>query len=257
MKRFVLALAVWCVGVACQVASHRTDEAGGGYAFQVTSADLPRICIMDSGAGSTHEASVRATLLSLLEQKNIPSETVTPRLTSLPIYEPDGRLMKRRFLEQIDKATQSCDLVHLSWNLPHTESTIEIERALDKLGREHAVLVGAGGGPPTGLRAPLSGTVLGNVSTALIVGELGVDGLTTPAYSGAELLTALHAPAGTRGSSFSSLVLTAEIAAKWNQRRREKWLAWSKALREDMSLRNRGAGAGALIFRSAAELVAR
>lgn len=255
MRRLGFVLLLWGAGVACQVAPSRSGGELVAVAPPLTSADLPRLCVLDSGPGNSHEARVRETLLELLRQKGISRALVEPRLTSLPIYESDGRLPKRRFLEQIARAGESCDLVHLSWNLPHAEGTIEIEGALESLGREKAVLVAAAGGPPTGLQRPLADSVLGRVASALIVGERGVDGLIYPSYTGPEMLTALPAPAGTQGSSFSSLILTAEIIARWQTRTSEGWRAWARERRDAMASEYQRGNAGAHLFRNAPELV--
>lgn len=186
------------------------------------------LCLMDSGSGSDHERKVTEALTNLLTEKGWSESKIRRSLLSLPIYDESGSLRSTQFVMQIERARTECDVVHLSWNLPRSSQTVQIERELDELSRRKVVVMAAGSASGSG-SAALRTTVAGQVSQALVVAEATIDGRLHPSSNtGSEIVVALPAPLGYEGSSFSSLVLTAEIAARWNTRTSAEWLRWAQ-----------------------------
>ncbi len=221
----------------------------------------PRLCFMDSGDGHEHQKNLRTSFDEILIGRQTDPVKISVKIQFLPIYEVDGQLLKRKFLQQIESAKQNCDLVHLSWNLTHSSGFLEVESALSELARDSVVLVAAAGEPENLVRQRnLSESVIGHVPQALIVGERTAEGtLKFPSFTGAEMLTALESPKGREGSSFSSLYLTAEIFIRWPMRSKQEWLSWSqKIINSHRSEEQQGSESGARslrIFRSPQELI--
>jgi hypothetical protein len=165
------------------------------------------IAVLDTGEHSPHQAKVVAALKALLVDCRI------CEIKTFPIYDSQGSLSEKTFLPALKRAAAESKIIHLSWNTLSTPQMKEIEVELNRVSKVR-VVIAAAGVPETEIAAPLSKTVMGKIPQVLIVGEAGPKGhLVANSYFGPEMLTALSVPEGApRGSSFSSLKLTAAIA---------------------------------------------
>lgn|GEM_PF-6696340 len=191
--------------------------------------DSPKVCVLDAPESNEHGRNIKAALTELLAEAPIDPPV---QVFYLPIYSEEGALLQTKFLEQIASAKATCDLVHLSWNLPRSAATAKIEAELASLAEEKILVAAVGS--PTDMRrvAPLQTTVMGQVPAALLVGESTQAGVTAyPSYLGPQILIFLQAPSNFLGSSFSSLRLTAKIASSWSKRSRAEWRSWSAQTR--------------------------
>lgn len=168
-----------------------------------------RIAVFDSGKGSNHESKVT----SLLKQSLKDCEQCEFR--SYPIYNWNGELSVGRFLSALQRAEESADILHFSWNIERSAKTKEIEERILELGQSGKIIVAAAGESTKNGRKllKLNETVMGSAAGAFLIGELSPRGwLNLRSNYGDELFTALPAPAGLRGSSFSSIAFTSKLA---------------------------------------------
>lgn len=168
-----------------------------------------RISVFDSGAGFDHEKKILKILKSHL------ASCRSCEVRSFPIYEKDGTLRVSGFLSALKKGAQGAQILHFSWNIPAIPKTEPIVQALNDLSRQGKIIVASAGENYENRHRilKLSGTVMGKVQGALIIGELDPRGYLSPrSFYGDEMLTALAPPEGNSGSSFSAVLFTAELA---------------------------------------------
>lgn len=172
------------------------------------------IAVLDDGA--THEKEVIRVLSQLIR------ECTKCKIHAYPIYNKDGELSEKTFIESLNKALKETDIIHLSWNIESSIKTQRIEDSLNKAAKIKLVVAAAGapsGGP--NLQRPLSETVMGKVKEALIVGELNPNSrkIHMNSYTGPEMFVALTTVKNKNGSSFSLPKLTATAALKMAQQK--------------------------------------
>lgn len=168
-----------------------------------------RIAVFDSGKGSIHESNVTALLKQALKS------CAECEYRAYPIYNWNGELSVGRFLSALTRAKESADILHFSWNIERSASTSGIEELLQEIAKEGKIIVAAAGESTKQGRKllKLKETVMGKAPGVFLIGELSPRGwLNLRSNYGDELFTALPAPPGLRGSSFSSIAFTAELA---------------------------------------------
>jgi hypothetical protein len=90
---------------------------------------------------------------------------------------------------------------------------------------KNKILISAGGAP-TGreLSGPLSKTVMGQIPESFIIGELSKKNrLVLNSYYGEPMFTAIAAPEGLPGSSFSSVLFTSALVNAMDKDPRKDW----------------------------------
>ncbi len=176
------------------------------FSLQTTAAGFC-VAVLDSGAGNPHEKQVTQIIRDGL--KSCAGCTIK----SFPIYDLKGDFSVEKMLTQIKKATKTCSVINLSWNML-LDSTLEsVRNELTSTVKSGVLVVAASGEPDSkeGSRL-LSSTVMGRVDGAILIGELDKKGkLPIEAYYGPELLTALNPPEGKLGSSFAAALFSARL----------------------------------------------
>ncbi len=199
---FVLGLAI---GVA-QGAINKSSASDSGLREKPKTI---RIAIFDSGEGSSHEKKVTALLRRGL------SGCGQCEIRSYPIYNWNGELSVGRFLSALSRAKENADILHFSWNIERGRNTKDIEEAIKGLVQSGKIVVAAAGESTKNGRKilKLNETVMGSTPGVFIIGELSPRGwLNIRSNYGDELFTALPAPPGLKGSSFSSVSFTSLLA---------------------------------------------
>lgn len=192
----------------------------------------PTICVLDSGSGNSHQKEVLIALESLLSAEAWSSQRIQSAIKTYPIYEADGSLASANVLRQLNAAAETCDILHLSWNLQRSPRTLEIEERLSQISLNKIVVIAAGATTTGGIE-PLRRTVAGQIKNAIIIAEAMEDGRLHPSsYSGGEIAIALPPPKGKAGSSFSSLRVSSALLNSWSQRKPLQWLEWSRSVNE-------------------------
>lgn len=131
-----------------------------------------------------------------------------------PIYDDRGQLDLAKFQKSLENLPPQFEVIHLSWNQFFEPQFQGVVTALNLLIAKGRVIVAAGGESQelNRMNGPLKETVMGGVQNAILVGELDAKGkLTSRAFFGPELTAAWLAPEGYKGSSFSSVLMTAEV----------------------------------------------
>ena len=179
------------------------------------------IAVLDTGSGSPHEAE----LLKVLKKELASCHKC--EVKTFPIYDQQGNLYLKTFLGALKAAQKNgARVIHLSWNVRADalwESTVaKMVVALDEVGSKAVVVAAAGDASESEdkskPRESLSQTVMAQVKHAFIIGELSENGKPLRgAWKGAELLTSIQPPAGTKGSSFSSLLFSAALLKMWSE----------------------------------------
>lgn len=177
------------------------------------------IAVLDTGSGNSHEAKVVKQLKAELRR------CFACKILTFPIYEKDGTLKIEKVLEQLKEASKQASLLHLSWNIPASPETQKIEDLLRELKKKNIIIVGAAGAPAKPqLSRPLNESVLGRSAAVYIVGEADKKGnLVSNSYYGPEMYLKIEPQWGLKGSSFSSLKLTALVARNWKKKTPEQW----------------------------------
>ncbi len=168
-----------------------------------------QIAVFDSGKGSSHESKVTALLKRALK------DCADCEYRAYPIYNWSGELSVGRFLSALTRAKEFADILHFSWNIERSPKTADIEEMLQKMAKQGKIIVAAAGESTKHGRKilKLSETVMGKVPGVFLIGELSPRGwLSLQSNYGDELFTALPAPPGMRGSSFSSVAFTGKLA---------------------------------------------
>lgn len=171
-----------------------------------------KVAVLDTPLGHPHSRNV----IRVIESNYSASCRLEVEL--FPIYER-GNLTVPRFLSALRKSREFSPVItNISWNTLYHEAYEPIVRELRKVSQT-GFLVTAGGQDlsPHGIHA-LSDTVMGKVPGALVIGALSEDGRLARRSVHGELLTALPAPDGTLGSSFSAALFTGKLAERvcWN-----------------------------------------
>jgi hypothetical protein len=162
------------------------------------------IAVLDDGA--SHEEKIVKALKELL--KNCRS----CQIETYPIYKKNGDLTTSSFLDAL-KAAKKAQIINLSWNIPATLQTGEIEMGLAEAAKKQIIVAAAGAPSGNQITRPLSETVIGKIPHILVVGELSKKGhLSMNSYYSEDILTALTPVGENKGSSFSVVKLTAAIA---------------------------------------------
>lgn len=127
------------------------------------------------------------------------------------IYNNKGELLLNDFLYALKKIDNSYRVINLSWNLPFEEKYFAIVQELNRITDLGVVLVAASG-IETGSKPVINidQTVMGQVKSAILVGELINGKLTNKAYYGEKISIALPEDQKYKGSSF----LAAEISGR-------------------------------------------
>lgn len=179
------------------------------------------LALLDTGSGSTHEAE----LLKVLNKELVNCSRC--EVKTFPIYDKNGNLYLKTFLNALKAAQKSgAKIIHLSWNVRKealSDSAVaQMVVALDEVAPKAVVVAAAGDGQNDKVvvqaRTSLSETVMGQVKHAFLIGELSEAGRPLrSAWTGSELLTSIQPPAGTKGSSFSSLLFSAALLKAWSE----------------------------------------
>lgn len=154
----------------------------------------------------------------------------------IPIYNEHGQLEVSKFQKALDVLPADIQVLHLSWNQFFEPQFQGVIKALHQQIQKGKVVVAASGESQDANRinGPLKETVMGQVPGAILVGELDGKGkLTSRAFFGPELTAAWSAPSGYRGSSFSSILLTAELCKRGVQN--QNWPTKFKSIKERSS----------------------
>lgn len=167
-----------------------------------------KIAVLDTPPGYAHSQKVIEVI-----QSNY-SASCRLEIELYPIYN-NGNLTVQGFRSALQKSQMfSPAIINISWNTVYRRPYNPIVKELRKFSHTGFLVTAAGQdrGPNRHDIHELSGTVMGKVSKALIIGALSDDGRLAPRTFHGELLTALPPPEGTLGSSFSAAFFTAKLA---------------------------------------------
>ncbi len=171
--------------------------------FSVIGYSKTKLAVIESHEAHPHRKQIE----ELFKSKLDPAVDVR----YINFYEANGDLTEATALKALDDA-KSADVIHLSWNLPDEPAFSKIKKRLQQLAGKKILIAAAGAPSGRELSAPLSKTVMGQVPDAFVIGELTKKA--RPAinsYYGEPLFTALQAPEGHLGSSFSSVLFTVSL----------------------------------------------
>ncbi len=145
-------------------------------------------------------------------------------------YAKDGTLDLAALRERIEGMPEDISFVFFDFNLKFTDENKVLVEVLNKKIEKGLVVVGAAGSPkPSDSSSPLNRTVLGQIKSALIIGELGDrDRLMPTAFYGPEMLTAIRPPKDKMGQGYSPLIFAANLAENWQKRSSQEWTDYLK-----------------------------
>lgn len=217
-------LAVVLFVILTSMSSHGVGLAGAAEESSKKEKSLVKIAVLDTGSGSPHENQIVSDLTELIKIKLNSEKTPAGEIQDLiqikvfPIYTKNGTLTEKQFLTSLQKAAKTSDVIHLSWNILSTAKTLKIETALKNLNDQKIIIAAAGNPENSSFNQKLETSVMGKVPGAFIVGELDHKGhLSIHSFFGREMFTALTPVQGRKGSSFSSIKLTAAIALRLSE----------------------------------------
>lgn len=137
----------------------------------------------------------------------------------------DGKFDVKVLIAKIESLPEDISFIFINYNMKVTDENKQLVELLNKKAAMGIVIVGAAGSPAsTDSSSPLSRTVLGQVKSALIIGELGErDRLMPTAFYGPEMLTAIRPPKDKLGQGYSPLIFAANLAENWQKRSAQEW----------------------------------
>lgn len=167
-----------------------------------------KIAVLDTPAGHSHSEKV----IEIIESNYMGTCPLEVRLFA--IYDK-GNLTVQGVRTAAEEGWKfSPDIMNISWNTLYRRPYDPIVRELEKVSR-NGFLVAAAVDDPVPRDGPgSSGTVMGKVSKALVIGALSRNGAPTSDNFRGELLTAVAPPEGTLGSSFTAALFTATLAER-------------------------------------------
>lgn len=167
-----------------------------------------KVAVLDTPAGHSHSQNVIAVIESNY------SASCRLEVELFPVYER-GNLTVPGFLAALQESREfNPDITNISWNTLYRSAYEPIVRELQKVSDTGFLVTASGQNlSPDGIHA-LSSTVMGRVPRALVIGELSKRGRLARYNVHGELFTALPAPDGTLGSSFSAALFTGKLAER-------------------------------------------
>lgn len=143
-------------------------------------------------------------------------------------YNKDGVVDLSDLNERIESLPAETSFVFFDFNMKVTEQNKDLVQLLNQKAKNGLVIVGTAGAPKQDeTSGPLSRTVLGQVESALIIGELGdKDRLMPTGFYGPEMLTALRSPKDLMGQGYSPLFFAASLAEHWQKRTPQEWVEY-------------------------------
>ena len=145
-------------------------------------------------------------------------------------YDASGKFDLKLLAEKIESLPGETSFVFFGFNMKVNDQNKGIVEVLNKKAEAGLVVVGTAGIPgTTEASGPLSRTILGQVHSALIIGELGEkDRLIPTGFYGPEMLTAVRPPKDFMGQGVAPLIFAAELAENWPKRTAVAWVEFLK-----------------------------
>lgn len=176
------------------------------------------IALFDSSLKTTHGKSVNSYLKEKIKNCR------TCEILHFDFFDSNGKVDVKKMESLILGLPKSVKIIHFSWNVPFTEKYKEVVRILNQKISENVKVVAAAGESqdPFEIALPVKQTVMGQVSGAILVGELNSKGrLSNSSYFGPEIKISHPTIPGQPGSSFTSLIETAKLALEIDRTQRK------------------------------------
>jgi hypothetical protein len=176
------------------------------------------IALFDSSLKTAHGTSVN----SFLKEKIKKCQTC--EILHFDFFDSNGKVDVKKMESLILGLPKSVKIIHFSWNVPFTEKYKEVVRLLNQKIGENVKVVAASGESqdPFEIALPVKETVMGQLTGALLVGELNAKGrLSNSSYFGPEIKISHPTIPGYPGSSFTSLLETAKLALEIDRTQRK------------------------------------
>lgn len=198
----------------------------GVFFFCLTGFAKVKLVVIESHESHPHRKNVEELFKSKLDS--------AVEVTYLNFYEANGELREETALKAV-KLAEGADVVHLSWNLPDDPRFSKLKSSLRKLAKNKILISSAGAPSGRELSGPLSKTVMGKIPESFIIGELGKrNRLVVNSYHGDPMFTALPAPEGQPGSSFSAVLFSAALVNAMALDPKKNWKKELKARKASM-----------------------
>ncbi len=140
-------------------------------------------------------------------------------------YQPDK-------VGDVVAATNDVAFFMFDWNERASDQNKPLSDLLSKQVAQNHLVLAAAGVPPNKEEGscPLAKTMMGQVTDAIIVGELtDGDRLLSQCYYGPEMLTAVRPPHDLNGQGFAALNFAAHWAHRWEHHKPQEWLTFLRA----------------------------
>ena len=176
------------------------------------------IALFDSSLKTAHGKSVH----NFLKEKLKTCQSC--ELLHFDFFDSNGKVNVKKMESHILGLPKNIKIIHLSWNIPFSEKYKEVVRLLNQKIAENVKVVAAAGESqdPFEIALPVKETVMGQISGAILVGELNSKGrLSNSSYFGPEIKISHPTIPGHPGSSFTSLLETAKLALELDKTQRK------------------------------------
>lgn len=152
-------------------------------------------------------------------------------LRNLTPYNEKGDYDPSQLVARIQSLPPDVSFVFFDWNERGSDRNQSLVEELSKLTPRGLPVVAAAGVPPTNEgTCPLDRTLMGQVSQALIIGELTErDRLLPMCFYGPEMLSAIRPPRDLMGQGHAPLYFAARLASQWNKRSPQDWPSYLRA----------------------------
>ena len=151
-------------------------------------------------------------------------------LVDLTPYKDDGTYDEKGMQEQLEKLSDQYPLLFFDWNEKKSDKNKVIGDLMNKKVAQGSVILFAAGTPPTAEpTVALNQTIAGQVSEAIIIGEmLERERLLPHLFYGPEMLTAVKPPREYLGQGLGPVFFASRWASAWNKKKPQEWVSYLK-----------------------------